>query len=38
MISNLLRDAGYTVPMFGPDVPLGARPRPRAAHEPRWSA
>ena len=35
MISNLLRDAGYTVLMLGPDVPLGAlaecRRPPRAA-------
>ena len=25
MIANLLRDAGYTVLMLGPDVPRGAR-------------
>ena len=35
MISNLLRDAGYTVLMLGPDVPLGALADAAARHEPQ---
>jgi methanogenic corrinoid protein MtbC1 len=35
MISNLLRDAGYTVLMLGPDVPLGDLADCAAHHEPR---
>ena len=35
MISNLLRDAGYTVLMLGPDVPLGALAEAAARHEPQ---
>ena len=34
MISNLLRDAGYTVLMLGPDVPPGALAESAARHEP----
>jgi len=34
MISNLLRDAGYTVLMLGPDVPPGALAECAARHEP----
>ena len=34
MISNLLRDAGYTVLMLGPDVPPGALAEAAARHEP----
>jgi methanogenic corrinoid protein MtbC1 len=35
MISNLLRDAGYTVLMLGPDVPVGALAEAAARHEPQ---
>jgi MerR family transcriptional regulator, light-induced transcriptional regulator len=35
MISNLLRDAGYTVLMLGPDVPLGALAESASRHEPQ---
>ena len=35
MISNLLRDAGYTVLMLGPDVPIGALAESAARHEPQ---
>ena len=35
MISNLLRDAGYTVLMLGPDVPVGALAESAARHEPQ---
>jgi methanogenic corrinoid protein MtbC1 len=34
MIANLLRDAGYTVLMLGPDVPRGALAECAARHEP----
>ena len=34
MIANLLRDAGYTVLMLGPDVPLGALAESACRHEP----
>jgi methanogenic corrinoid protein MtbC1 len=34
MTSNLLRDAGYTVLMLGPDVPLGDLAESAARHEP----
>ncbi|HET8950033.1 MAG TPA: cobalamin-dependent protein [Solirubrobacteraceae bacterium] len=34
MIANLLRDAGYTVLMLGPDVPPGALAECAARHEP----
>ena len=34
MISNLLRDAGYTVLMLGPDVPPGALAESATRHEP----
>jgi methanogenic corrinoid protein MtbC1 len=34
MISNLLRDAGYTVLMLGPDVPPSALAEAAAGHEP----
>ena len=34
MIANLLRDAGYTVLMLGPDVPPGALAESAARHEP----
>lgn len=34
MIENLLRDAGYTVLMLGPDVPQGALAEAAARHEP----
>src|SRR5688572_4370286 len=34
MISNLLRDAGYTVLMLGPDVPLGDLAECAERHEP----
>jgi MerR family transcriptional regulator, light-induced transcriptional regulator len=35
MISNLLRDAGYTVLMLGPDVPIGALAESASRHEPQ---
>ena len=35
MISNLLRDAGYTVLMLGPDVPSGDLAECAARHEPQ---
>jgi MerR family transcriptional regulator, light-induced transcriptional regulator len=35
MISVLLRDAGYTVLMLGPDVPLGALAESAGRHEPQ---
>ena len=35
MIANLLRDAGYTVLMLGPDVPLGALSEAAGRHEPQ---
>ena len=35
MIANLLRDAGYTVLMLGPDVPLDALAESAARHEPQ---
>src|SRR5688500_4424883 len=34
MIANLLRDAGYTVLMLGPDVPPGALAEAASRHEP----
>ena len=34
MIANLLRDAGYTVLMLGPDVPFGALAEAARRHEP----
>jgi methanogenic corrinoid protein MtbC1 len=34
MIANLLRDAGYTVLMLGPDVPAGALAESAVRHEP----
>jgi methanogenic corrinoid protein MtbC1 len=34
MIANLMRDAGYTVLMLGPDVPPGALAECAARHEP----
>ena len=34
MIANLLRDAGYTVLMLGPDVPAGALAEAAGRHEP----
>ncbi len=34
MIANLLRDAGYTVLMLGPDVPPGALAESACRHEP----
>lgn len=34
MIANLLRDAGYTVLMLGPDVPFGALAEAAGRHEP----
>ena len=34
MIANLLRDAGYTVLMLGPDVPPGALAESATRHEP----
>ena len=34
MIANLLRDAGYTVLMLGPDVPPGALAEAATRHEP----
>jgi methanogenic corrinoid protein MtbC1 len=34
MIANLLRDAGYTVLMLGPDVPLEAMAEAACRHEP----
>jgi methanogenic corrinoid protein MtbC1 len=34
MIANLLRDAGYTVLMLGPDVPPGALAEAAVRHEP----
>ena len=35
MIANLLRDAGYTVLMLGPDVPPGALAESASATSPR---
>jgi methanogenic corrinoid protein MtbC1 len=35
MIANLLRDAGYTVLMLGPDVPADALAEAACRHEPR---
>ena len=35
MIDNLLRDAGYTVLMLGPDVPLGSLAESASVHEPQ---
>ena len=38
MISNLLRDAGYTVLMLGPDVPIAALAESAGRHQPRSCA